>query len=371
MTRPSASTVLVRSGTAADFDAWLALYEAVAGERLWMGAEAPLDPVVRREFFDRALTEAGAAIFVAEGDGRLVGAVNLTLGRGLVDLGMFVAGDRRGAGVGGALVEAAIGWAREAGAHKVALTVWAHNLPARGLYATYGFKTEGVRRRHYRRRSGELWDAFLMGLVLDETSPGGPGAERRPPPVPVTLPAGGIAAGRLVLRPWRAADVPDIPAAVDPEIHRRVDTIPYPYTLADAEEFVAITRQGLTEGRAANLAITGDGRLLGAIGVRRAADPGVGELGYWVAAGARGRGVASAAAGALTEWAFDGLGLHRVELYTATDNAAARAAAERAGFEFEGIRRSWRKVHGQPTDYAAYARLPAVRATPTRTPRTT
>ncbi|MGH9039211.1 MAG: GNAT family N-acetyltransferase, partial [Acidimicrobiia bacterium] len=143
-----------------------------------------------------------------------------------------------------------------------------------------------------------------------------------------------------------------------PEINRWIDTIPHPYTAADAEEFVAITRRGLTEGRRVNLAITGDGRLLGSVGVRRGSDPGVGEVGYWVAAGARGRGVASSAGRALTEWAFDGVGLHRVELYSATDNAASRAAAERAGFELEGIRRAWRKVHGHPTDYAAYARLP-------------
>src|SRR3989442_15182554 len=93
---------------------------------------------------------------------------------------MFVAGERRGRGVGSALVEAALDWARQVGAHKVSLAVWAHNHPARSLYAKFGFLTEGTRRRHYRRRhyrrrDGELWDAVNMSLILERTTPGGPG----------------------------------------------------------------------------------------------------------------------------------------------------------------------------------------------------
>jgi RimJ/RimL family protein N-acetyltransferase len=364
-----APNLMIRPARAGDFDAWLALFEAVAAEGLWMGAEPPLDPVARREFFERCLASDEAVVYLAEVGGHLVGAVNVTLGRGLADLGMFVARHHRGAGVGGALVEAALVWAREAGAHKVSLGVWPHNHAARGLYAKYGFVTEGTRRRQHRRANGELWDAVLMGLVLDETTPGGPGAERGPAPAaPIVLPRAGIAAGDLVLRVWRAEDIPDLPAAVDdPEIHRWIDIIPEPYTPSDATEFVSRARQDLAEGRGVGLAVTGDGGLLGAVGVRLPAyQPGVGEMGYWVAAAARGRGVATAATQALTDWSFDELGLHRVELYAATGNAASRTVAERAGFELEGIRRAWRKVHGEPTDFASYARL-----APIRSPRTT
>lgn len=183
--------MVVRPAAAADFEAWFALFEAVAAEGRWLGSEAPLDRAARREFFDRlARTETtapgacdsapqpgDAAILMAEVDGTLAGAISLQLTRGVVDLGMFVAADRRGAGVGTALVEAAVAWAREVGAHKVALAVWPHNHPARALYAKFGFVTEGRRRRHHRRRNGELWDSVLMGLVLDTTSPGGPEAD--------------------------------------------------------------------------------------------------------------------------------------------------------------------------------------------------
>ncbi|MEP9394480.1 MULTISPECIES: GNAT family N-acetyltransferase [Gordonia] len=42
------------------------------------------------------------------------------------------------------------------------------------LYEKFGCVAEGRLYRHYRRRSGELWDAIVMGLILDTTSPGSP-----------------------------------------------------------------------------------------------------------------------------------------------------------------------------------------------------
>jgi RimJ/RimL family protein N-acetyltransferase len=50
--------------------------------------------------------------------------------------------------------------------------VWPHNGAALRLYERTGFVVEGRLRRHWRRRNGELWDALLMGLVLDTSSPG-------------------------------------------------------------------------------------------------------------------------------------------------------------------------------------------------------
>jgi RimJ/RimL family protein N-acetyltransferase len=93
---------------------------------------------------------------------------------GVGEIGMWVAGPWRGRGVGSALLEAGIEWARSVGAHKVALSHWPTNRAAVALYEKFGFVEEGRLRRHYRRRSGELWDAVVRGLVLDEDAPGGP-----------------------------------------------------------------------------------------------------------------------------------------------------------------------------------------------------
>ncbi|MGH9178809.1 MAG: GNAT family N-acetyltransferase, partial [Acidimicrobiales bacterium] len=98
-----------------------------------------------------------------------VGHIGLSLRPwGVADLGMLVAAGWRGQGVGAALMRSGLDWAREAGAHKIALQVWPHNEAALALYRKFGFVEEGRLRRHYRRRDGELWDAVLMGLLLDE-----------------------------------------------------------------------------------------------------------------------------------------------------------------------------------------------------------
>ncbi len=104
---------------------------------------------------------------MAEDAGAIIGHVFVGLtSYGVTDLGMMVASDERGRGVGSALLAAAIAWARDAGAHKVALQAWPHNEAAIALYRKFGFEHEGVLRRHYRRRNGDLWDAVIMGLPL-------------------------------------------------------------------------------------------------------------------------------------------------------------------------------------------------------------
>src|SRR5687767_8274120 len=185
------SSYSLRLAEAGDFDAYLDAFEAVAGEGRWMGAEAPVDRDARRAGFDRAVARDDSVLFLADAGGAVVGSIYAGLSGGVVDLGMFVAAGHRGGGIGSALLEAVIDWARTQEAHKVSLAVWPTNYPAIGLYARYGFRIEGTRRRHYRRRNGELWEAIWMGLVLDHDTPGGPGAPKGPRPS-IVVPNGGV-----------------------------------------------------------------------------------------------------------------------------------------------------------------------------------
>src|SRR5204863_4176929 len=118
-------------------------FEAVAAEGRWMGAEAPIDRAARRAGFDRAVAGDGSVAFVADTGGEIVGAVYASLAAGIVDLGMFVVDGHRGGGIGRALLEAVISWARTSGAHKISLAAWPTNHPAIGLYARSGFRVEG------------------------------------------------------------------------------------------------------------------------------------------------------------------------------------------------------------------------------------
>jgi putative acetyltransferase len=107
-----------------------------------------------------------AAVFVAEADGRVVGRLSIARDQHpasphVADLGLMVAADLRGRGIGRRLLDAAVEWARTARVTKLELHVFPWNEPAIRLYERFGFEREGVRRGHY-LRSGEEVDAILM-----------------------------------------------------------------------------------------------------------------------------------------------------------------------------------------------------------------
>ena len=73
----------------------------------------------------------------------------------------MVAATHRRRGIGRALLDQAVAWAREAGIRKLELHVFPWNEAAIRLYETYGFEREGIRRDHY-RRDDDFVDAILM-----------------------------------------------------------------------------------------------------------------------------------------------------------------------------------------------------------------
>ena len=153
----------VRPAVPGDSRAMAELFAAVAAERSGIATEPPVDVEERAALFAR--TAAGSVVAVA--GGQVVGFIHVEVSRhGFGEFGMLVDRDWRGRGVGSALVQAAIGWARDQGLHKLCLEVFAHNAAAIALYRKSGFVEEGRRIRHYRRANGELWDSIVMGLAL-------------------------------------------------------------------------------------------------------------------------------------------------------------------------------------------------------------
>ena len=111
-----------------------------------------------------------AAVFVAEDDGAIVGRLSVArdphgASRHVADLGLMVAAGHRRRGVGRALLEQAVAWARDAGVLKLELHVFPWNEPAIRLYEQFGFEREGLRRKHYRREN-EYVDAILMAYFV-------------------------------------------------------------------------------------------------------------------------------------------------------------------------------------------------------------
>jgi putative acetyltransferase len=159
---PSDAEQLTRLADAvsAEPEGWLI---SVAGEWRSAGDE--------RRFLKALRRYPHAAVFVAEADdGTVVG--RLSVGRDphpasthVADVGLMVAAGARRQGVGKALLQAAVDWARPAGVRKLELHVFPWNEAAIKLYEGFGFEREGYRKGHY-KRSGEYVDAILMAYEM-------------------------------------------------------------------------------------------------------------------------------------------------------------------------------------------------------------
>ncbi|MDR8409335.1 GNAT family N-acetyltransferase [Nonomuraea sp. 3-1Str] len=171
------------------------------------------------------------------------------------------------------------------------------------------------------------------------------------------LPRAVLSTGSLVLRAPAESDVEGMTATgADPVAARFLTSLPSPYTERDAREHLAVAARRWEEG-GAEFTIAQNGAYAGGLRVS-APDPwGAVEIGYLVAPWARGKGVATAAVRAVTEWLFD-QGVHRVELRVAAENVASLRVALKAGFREEGRRRDARETRdGRLTDDVLFGRL--------------
>ena len=141
---------------------------------------------------------------------------------------------------------------------------------------------------------------------------------------------------RLLLRPGWAEDAPALATAIaDEMIVRNLATAPWPYSLRDAEAFLAQPRDPVLPSFLIFERTDGEPRLVGSCGLGRRPSGAV-ELGYWIARPFWGRGIATEAATALIEIART-MGFTRLEGSHFVDNPASGRVLEKLGFEPLGI----------------------------------
>ncbi len=152
----------------------------------------------------------------------------------------------------------------------------------------------------------------------------------------IAFPDPPLSDGAVALRPFTDAEIPALVAICqDPDI-ARFTTVPSPYGEAEARAYLQRVTDGLAAGTQVTLAVVDaadHGPLRGSVGLhaidreQRAA-----EVGYLLAAPARGRGRATRAVALIVAWAFRTLALERIELRAMAENASSRTVAARAGF---------------------------------------
>lgn len=139
---------------------------------------------------------------------------------------------------------------------------------------------------------------------------------------------------RLALRAARLEDAKAVAAlANDRRIAENTARIPYPYKLADAEQFIAGASK---KGEAAYLVTLRDGTIVGACGLMFREDDAP-EIGYWLGVPYWNKGYATEALHALIDYAFTDLTHDAVQAGARVTNPASRRVLEKCGFQWTGV----------------------------------
>ena len=164
--------VQVRSATPSDARAVRTLMDASAAEAgtpiLHVAGSSSLRSL-RGELGDAALAR-DRLMLVAHVDGVLVGHLVLAgsthpYARHVCELGIAVAADARGLGVGAALLDVALPWAARHPFSRVCASVFPHNERALRFLEAHGFTREGVRRERF-WRVDRYFDEVLLSRPL-------------------------------------------------------------------------------------------------------------------------------------------------------------------------------------------------------------
>jgi RimJ/RimL family protein N-acetyltransferase len=196
-----------------------------------------------------------------------------------------------------------------------------------------GYLLEGVEREALGYPDGTIADLHRHARLV--TDPPGP-ADAAPLPLVVpTLDAEGVR-----LRPWRDEEAATFARGMsDPEA-ARWSAVGQPFGTDDARRMLGRFRRRARDGRSVIWAVEEDGVLAGSLGVRGInTTDWFASVAYWVLPELRGRDIAPRALRAATTYAFEVLGLHRLQLQHALGNTASCRVAEKAGFALESLQR--------------------------------
>jgi diaminopimelate decarboxylase len=164
--------VEIRPAGPADARGFLEFWAAIVAEGGNVRSESvTLDLKGQRRRFSDGWSPERASVVAVEG-GRVIGFMGLDrethpVLRHVADLGVSVAADRRGRGIGAALMARAFRWAREFGVEKITLSVYPDNRAAAALYARFGFVVEGRLSGQSKKAAGYT-DEVLMARWVEE-----------------------------------------------------------------------------------------------------------------------------------------------------------------------------------------------------------
>lgn len=132
----------------------------------------------------------------------------------------------------------------------------------------------------------------------------------------------------------------------------------WPYQARNEEffqEFVKRSLRDYADGKSLTCAMLKDGAVVGNVSLNTI-DHSLkkAEIGYWICSEQQGKGIVTRSVAKLIEIAFGELGMEKVQISAAVDNAPSRKVCERLGFKLEGVITRSENLNGIVVDHAVY-----------------
>jgi ribosomal-protein-serine acetyltransferase len=129
-------------------------------------------------------------------------------------------------------------------------------------------------------------------------------------------------------------------------------------TVAFAENFVQGTMQLNKDGIEFAFVIIAHNKVVGRIGVYKINHQNkIGEIGYWLAENAQGKGIITRACKAMINFCFSELALNRIEIKCGTENEKSKTIPEKLNFTKEGVIRQGELLYDKFIDLNLYSLL--------------
>ena len=167
--------------------------------------------------------------------------------------------------------------------------------------------------------------------------------------------------GPLLIRPYREEDAGALYEAVRESLSEVSRWLPWcheNYSIEESREFIGSRAEASQGGEWYSFAVFKEdgGGFLGGVGINfinRVHQ--MGNLGYWVRTSAAGSGIATKATRLVARFAFEQLGLQRIEIVAAVGNIASQRVAEKAGAIREGVLRKRLLIRGESQDAVMFS----------------
>lgn len=123
----------------------------------------------------------------------------------------------------------------------------------------------------------------------------------------------------------------------------------------DAQSFIKTSLIGLSENKELACAIEYKGKIVGVVTFNEIDHERKKVIiGYWISEEFQGRGFITKSCKALIAYAFNSLGILKIEMHVATENTPSQKVCERLGFQLEGTIRNCENLNGKIVDYNFY-----------------